>query len=106
MRRFGLLFAVVLCSATLLFAGDPSKGKEMAGTICNSACVQPVDKLATCNTSCTDKTGDTVLVQDDGQVKKIANPDMCTKQMGKHVKVMAVPTEKERELQITQISTN
>jgi hypothetical protein len=104
----GLLFLVILCAATSLFAQDTNKtqGKEMTGTICNSACVEKVSDLATCNTGCTDKTGDVVLVGDSGKVMKIANPKMAMPHMDKKVKVMAVPTEKEREeyLRILQLT--
>jgi hypothetical protein len=53
--------------------------------------------VATCDPLCTDKTGEAVLVDDQGNVKKIANQDMCNSHMGKHVKMTAVPNEKERE---------
>jgi hypothetical protein len=53
------------------------------------------------------KSGQAVLVDDKGNVKNIANPDMCTSHMGKHVKLTAMPsdqpaaaatpTEKQRE---------
>jgi hypothetical protein len=48
-----------------------------------------------------------VLVDDAGNIKKIANEEMCQSHMGKHVKMTAVrndqpsaaasPTEKQRE---------
>jgi len=102
------LFLGVLCLATSLFAQGPNDGpkKQMTGTICNSGCVQPVKDLPTCNTGCTDKSGDVVLVDDQGKVMKIANPKMAMPHMGKHVKVMVVPTEKEREeyLRIIELS--
>jgi hypothetical protein len=60
----------------------------------------------TCDTSCNIK-GDAVLVDDQGAVHKIANPEMCKQHMGKHVKMTATaasapsatasPTEKQRE---------
>jgi len=102
------LFIAVLCLAVSLSAQDSSKsqGKEMSGTICNSACVQPVNSVPTCNTGCTDKSGSPVLVDDQGKVMKISNPKMAMPHMNKKVKVMAVPSEKQREdtLRILQLS--
>jgi hypothetical protein len=66
-----------------------------------------VDNLSTCDKDCTDKSGPAVLVDDQGNVMKIANQDMCMSHMGKHVKAMAMrmdqppaaatPTESQRE---------
>jgi hypothetical protein len=104
------LFLGVLCLATSLFSRNQNddQRKQMTGTICNSACVQPVKDLPTCNTDCTDKSGDVVLVDDQGIVMKIANPKMAMPHMRKHVKIMVVPTEKEREeyLRIIELSDN
>jgi len=103
-----LLLSAVFLGATSLFAQDSNKSqkKEVDGTICNSACVQKVENLNTCNTSCTDKSGDVVLVDDQGKVMKIANPKMATSHMNKKVKCTASPTEKQREdaLRILEIS--
>ena len=100
MKRAAWLVVAILCLATLVFAKEP-KGKqkemEMTGTVCNSKCVVQQNNLATCDTGCSDKSGDVVLVDDKGKVMKIENPKMAMPQMGKHVKVMAVPSEKERE---------
>jgi hypothetical protein len=101
------LFLAVLCMTASLFAQDSKENqKQMMGTICNSACVVKQSDLNTCNTSCTDKSGDAVLVDDAGKVTKIANPKMAMPHMNKKVKVMAVPTEKEREnsIRIIQLS--
>ena len=102
MKHSAWLFLAVVCLATSLFAQDAgtSQKKEMTGTICNSACVQPVKDVPTCNTSCTDKSGDVVLVDDSGKVSKIANPNMAMSHMNKKVKCTVVPTEKEREDQL------
>jgi hypothetical protein len=55
--------------------------------------------------NCTDKSGDVVLVDDQGKVTKIANPKVAMPYMNKHVKCTGVPTEKEREqaLKIMQL---
>jgi len=113
MKRIGLLFLFILGFATLMLAQDSAmpaqhsnKKMEMSGTICRSSCVTVVDNLSTCDKSCTDKSGDAVLVDDQGQVQKIANQDMCMPHMGKHVKMMVTPTESEREntLRIMQLT--
>jgi len=108
MKHTGWLVLEVLLLATSLFAQNPSKGKEMSGTICNSACVEKVHDLATCNTSCTDKSGDCVLVDDLGKIMKIENQKMALPHVKQHVKVVAVPSEKEREeaLRLMQVTVN
>jgi hypothetical protein len=99
MKKLMWLLVAVVCLAASLFAQEPnkSKQKEMTGTICNSACVQPVDSVNTCSTTCTDKSGTAVLVDDQGKVMKIENPKMAMPHMNKQVKVTVVPTEKQRE---------
>lgn len=106
MKRSVLLLVALLCLLAIMFAKDKGKQVQMNGTICNSACVVKQSDTPTCDTSCTDKSGDTVLVGDGGKVTKIENPDMAMPHMGKKVKVMVVPSEKEREesLRIMQIS--
>ena len=105
MKYSGWIFLSVLCLATSLF-GQDSNAKEVTGTICNSACVEPVQKVATCNTSCTDKSGDVVIVNDQGKVMKIENPNMAMPHMNKKVKATCVPSEKQREdyLRIVELS--
>ena len=107
MKQRGVLFIGVLCLATTLFAQDANKSqqKQVAGTICNSACVVAQSNLSTCDRNCTDKSGDVVLVDDQGKVTKIANPKVAMPYMNKRVKCTAVPTEKEREqaLKIMQL---
>lgn len=101
-------FLVVLCMATSLFAqnSSDSQAKQITGTICNSACVERVSNLSTCNTSCTDTSGSAVIVDDQGGVKAIENQDMAMPHMKKRVKCTAVPTEKDREdyLRIIELS--
>jgi hypothetical protein len=107
MKRIAWMFLVVLGSVTLMQAQSSTKPMKVSGTICNSACVTKVDNLSTCDKSCNDTSGSAVLVDDQGQVKKIDNPDMCASHMGKHVKMTAMrmgqpaaaaaPTESQRE---------
>jgi hypothetical protein len=101
------LSALLLCSATLMFAQDKSQmqGQKMSGTICNSACVTQQSGLSTCDPTCTDKSGSCVFVSDKGTVMKVDNPEMAMPHMGKHVTMMASkmeppPSEKEREQSI------
>jgi hypothetical protein len=107
MKHSWLLLAV-LCAATSLVAQDSGKSqqKQVTGTICNSACVEPVNGLSTCNTGCTDKSGGLVIVDDQGKVMKIANPKVAASHMNKKVKCTAVPSEKQREdtLRIIELS--
>ena len=83
---------------------------SMSGTICRASCVVQVDNRNTCDKTCTDKTGDAVLVDDQGSVHQIASQSqpMCESHMNKHVKVkmQRVPGEqgREQEFQILQMS--
>jgi hypothetical protein len=106
MRKILLLSLGILWSATFLFAQESEKAHEMSGTICNSKCVVQQTNTPTCDVTCTDKSGDVVFVQDDGKVMKIENPKMAMPHMGKHVKMMAQETEKQREelLRIMQLT--
>ena len=98
MKRLGWLSLAVVITAASLFANDAKdQQKEITGTICNSACVVPQSDLPTCDLSCTDKSGDVVLVDDAGKVQKIANPKMAMGHMKKHVKCTVAPNEKDRE---------
>jgi hypothetical protein len=70
MKHRGWLFLTVLSMATSVFAQDSKRDqqKQMTGTICNSACVVRQSDLPTRDTSCTDQSGDWVLVDDKGKV--------------------------------------
>jgi hypothetical protein len=107
MKRIAWLFLVVLGSVILTQAQSSANTMKMKGTVCNSTCVTKVDNLSTCDRDCTDRSGPAVLVEDNGQVNKIANQDICKSHMGKHVSAMAmrmdepsaaaIPTEGQRE---------
>jgi hypothetical protein len=98
MKRMAGILLLVLGSALLMYAQN---SREMRGTICDAECVSQVANQATCDTSCTAKTGMAVFVADDGTVHEIANQSICKSHMGKHVKIMADPvkpaTENQRE---------
>ncbi len=70
---------------------------KMSGMACRSTCVSPVNGVPTCDPTCLDKGGEAVFVGDNGNVMKIANPDMVEGHMGKHMTIMAIPSESERE---------
>jgi hypothetical protein len=88
MRRIAWLFLIVLGSAIVMHAQNSMK---LSGTVCNSACVTQVSDASTCDRGCTDTSGKAVLVDDSGNLMKIAEQDqgMCQSHMGKHVKMTA-----------------
>ena len=106
MKKIAWLFLVVLCVATLVQAQSSGKEMSMTGTVCRSTCVSQVNNTPTCDKTCTDKSGDVVFVGDNGHVMKVDNPDMVMKHMGQHMKIMAIPSEAERErtLRIVEMS--
>lgn len=87
MKRTAALLALALGSTMLMSAQDKSKGTEMTGTICDQKCVKQDAGKSACDTSCTEKSGDAVFVDDQGKATKIANPKMAKGKMGKKVKV-------------------
>jgi hypothetical protein len=109
MKKIAWLFLVVLGSLTLMQA-QSSSTTMMSGTICRSTCVVQQDNRNTCDTTCTDKQGAAVLVDDQGTVHQIAEESqpMCESHMNKHVKakMQAIPTEqnREQEYRIMQLS--
>jgi hypothetical protein len=98
MKSIAWLFLLVLCAATLVQAQSSGKRTSMTGTPCRSSCVTQVDNAPTCDKECTDKSGDMVFVGDNGRVMKIENQDMVKEEhMGKHMMIMATPSEADRE---------
>jgi pectin methylesterase-like acyl-CoA thioesterase len=87
MKRIAFLLAAVLFSAASLYADDMGKETEMSGVLCNAKCVVQNASHAACNQSCAEKTGDVVLVDDQGRIFKIANQDKVALHAGKKVKV-------------------
>lgn len=109
MKRIAGLLAIVLGSWMLIYAQDQSKGpdqskgQEMTGWICNSKCVNQTAAKASCDESCTDKSGDVVFVDDSGKVTKIANPDKVMDKMGKKVKVKCDMMKDQDMMQIYDV---
>ena len=99
MKRLAWLLMVALGSVTLIHAQTSTRPMNLSGTICRLSCVTQVGNRNTCDTTCADKQGEAVLVDDQGNIQKISQQDqsMCESHMGKHVMAQAVPTEKERE---------
>jgi hypothetical protein len=69
----------------------------MTGWLCNSKCVTKNASQAACDQGCTDKSGDVVLVDDHGQVYKIANQDKVVSQAGKKVKMKCRSVKGEKD---------
>src|SRR5271169_2963463 len=110
MSRIAWLFLLVLCLAVFVCAQNSSGAQEMNGTICDSQCVVQQGGLATCDLTCTEKSGEAVFVGDNGTVMQVANQDMCKSHMGQHVKMTAkhvdAPAERQREQWIEILSWN
>jgi hypothetical protein len=87
MKRSVCLMVGLLASALPLYAEDMDNAADMTGWLCNSQCVTRNAGHAACDQGCTDKTGDVVLVDDHGQVYKIANQDKVVLKAGKKVKM-------------------
>jgi hypothetical protein len=88
MRRIAALMVFLIASAMFLVADDKaSAGAEMTGYICSSKCVVQNAAQSSCKPDCTEKGGDTVFVDDQGKVTKIANPKMAKSHMNKKVKM-------------------
>jgi hypothetical protein len=101
------MFLVVLGSVVVMYAQNSTQKKmTLTGTVCQSSCVTRVgNSVATCDPNCTDKSGDAVLVDEQGNVLTIANQQICSSHMGKHVKMTALPTgtEDARAYQIMEV---
>jgi hypothetical protein len=102
MKRSALLFTIVLTSLVLLYAQD-NQPMEMTGWICNSTCVNQSAGHATCDASCTDKSGAAVFVEDNGKVTTISNPDMVKGKMGQKVKVKCTKDKDKESMEILEL---
>ncbi len=103
MKRIAGLFVAVLLSAVLLCAQEKGKETEMTGWICDAKCVKQVDGKATCDPDCKDKSGEAVLVDDQGKAWKVTNPAVCKGKMGKKVKVQCKKMEDQDAIWIRSI---
>ena len=94
MKRMAWVLVAVLCSSVLMYAGggkdkkdDAGKGKSMTGMICNSKCVTTSGNKSSCNSSCSEASGDVVFIDSKGKMMKIDNQDKAMPMAGKKVKV-------------------
>jgi hypothetical protein len=97
MKRIAWLLIAVLGWAISLYAGDTGKATDMTGWLCNSKCVTQSSGHAACDQSCSDKSGDVVLVDDQGKVFKIANQDKVMSMANKKVKMKCRPDKNNKD---------
>ena len=97
MKKMAWVLVFVLGLGVSLFAEDMGKATEMTGWLCNNKCVAQTAGRAACDLGCTDKSGDVVLVDDHGQVYKIANQDKVMSNAGKKVKMKCRPVKGEKD---------
>jgi hypothetical protein len=95
MKRIAWLLIAVLGLGISLFAEDMGKATEMTGWLCNNKCVTQSAGHAVCDQNCADKSGDVVMVDDQGKVFKIANQDKVKGLAGKKAKMKCRPVKDE-----------
>jgi hypothetical protein len=93
MKRIARLLVAVLGLGVSLLADDMGKATEMTGTLCNNKCVTQTASHAACDQNCTDKSGDVVMVDDQGKVFKIANQDKVKGLGGQKAKMKCRPVK-------------
>jgi len=104
MKRLLVLMALVVGITTLLSAGEKSKPSQMSGIICDQKCVkQDASGKSACDSSCTEQSGEAVLVDNEGKAWKVTNPDICKGHMGKKVKVKCNKKEDQQSVEILNI---
>ena len=103
MKRSAALFTILLFSLALLYAQE-QQSMEMTGWVCNSACVTQSAGHTTCDANCTNKSGDAVLVQDNGKVTKISNPDVVKGYMGQKVKAKCKMNKDGEAMEVLDIA--
>jgi hypothetical protein len=94
MKRIVLVLVAVPLAAVAMYAEDTTKGTELTGWLCNSKCVTQKANHAACDQDCADNTGDVVLVDDQGQVFKIGNPENAGQNRGKTKKRKSKPSKR------------
>jgi hypothetical protein len=97
MKRISWLLVAALASTISLYAEDTGKAADMTGWLCNSKCVTRSAGHAACDQNCAEKSGDIVLVDDQGQVYKIANQDKVMAHSGKKVKMKCKPVKGSKD---------
>ena len=104
MKRNAFLLTIVLASVVLLWAQENAP-KEMTGWVCSSACVTHSGGLAACDANCaaSDKSGDTVFVDETGKVIKISNPDMVKGKMGQKLTMKCQMSKDKESMEIQEL---
>jgi hypothetical protein len=97
MKRIACLLVAVLGLGISLFAEDMGKATEMTGWLCDNKCVAQTAGHAACDQNCADKSGDVVMVDDQGRVFKIANQDKVKGLAGKKAKMKCRPVKGEKD---------
>ncbi len=97
MKRIAWLLVAVLVSAISLYAQDKGKAIAMTGMLCNSKCVTQSADHAVCDPNCADKSGDIVLVDEQGHVFQIANQDKVKLMAGKKCKMKCRPVKGKKD---------
>ena len=97
MKRIACLLVAVLGLGISLFGEDMGKATEMTGWLCNNKCVAQTVGHATCDQNCADKSGEVVMVDDQGRVFKIANQDKVKGVAGKKAKMKCRPVKGEKD---------
>ena len=87
MKRMAALIALILGSLISAYAQDQTKTMEMTGTVCDQKCVKQDSDKNSCDTSCTEHSGQAVFLDDSGKLWKVANPVSCKGKMGKKVTI-------------------
>jgi hypothetical protein len=94
MKRVSLLLLMIFCASLLVYAQDQDKSDnpagmmQMTGQVCRSTCVTTDAGKSVCDSSCKDKSGSMVFVDDNGKLWKIHDPTKVSKDMmGKKVMV-------------------
>ena len=87
MKRMATLVALILGLLISAYAQDQIKTMEMTGTVCDQKCVKQDSEKNSCDTSCTEHSGQAVFLDDSGKLWKVANPESCKGKMGKKVTI-------------------
>jgi len=97
MTRIPWLLIAVLGSATYMYSQETSQATTMTGMLCNSTCVTQSSGHPACDQKCADKSGEIVLIGDQGQIIKIVNQEKVQENVGKKVKMSCrkVPGKKD-----------
>lgn len=87
MKRLATLAALIFGLLLSAYAQDKSKATEMTGVVCDQKCVKQDSGKASCDSSCTEHSGQAVFLDDSGKQWNVANPASCKGKMGKKVKI-------------------